>query len=63
MPLIQYLMFLSFLSVCSGIRLRAFGIPAFAVSGGSAVLECDYDLEGLELYSLKWYKNGMEFYR
>ena len=56
-------MFLSFLSVCSGIRLRAFGIPAFAVSGGSAVLECDYDLEGLELYSLKWYKNGMEFYR
>ena len=26
-------------------------------------LRCDYDLEDSELYSLKWYKNGQEFFR
>ena len=24
---------------------------------------CLYDLEGAALYSLKWYKNGREFFR
>ena len=28
-----------------------------------AELSCNYDLEGEELYSVKWYKDGNEFYR
>ena len=27
------------------------------------VLECSYDMEGDKLYSVKWYRNGKEFYR
>ena len=26
-------------------------------------IHCEYDLEGAELYSLKWYKNSAEFFR
>ena len=25
--------------------------------------QCNYDLEGSQLYSVKWYKNGQEFFR
>lgn len=31
--------------------------------GHSVTLGCDYDLEGAPLYSVKWYKDGDEFYR
>lgn len=26
-------------------------------------LRCEYDLDGEELYSVKWYKDGLEFFR
>ena len=26
-------------------------------------LVCNYDMEGDKLYSVKWYRNGQEFYR
>ncbi|PSN57910.1 hypothetical protein C0J52_00242 [Blattella germanica] len=29
----------------------------------SALLQCNYDLDGTRLYSVKWYKDGNEFYR
>lgn len=48
---------------CSSILLRNVGVPSFAVQGKEAVLTCDYDLEGQSLYSVKWYKNGLEFFR
>ncbi len=48
---------------CESILLRDVGVPSFAVQGKEAVLSCDYDLEGQELYAVKWYKNGLEFYR
>lgn len=32
-------------------------------SRDSALLTCDYDLEGADLYSIKWYHNEEEFYR
>ena len=47
----------------NGIELRHVGVPSFAIQGRSAILECDYDLEGQALYSVKWYKNAQEFYR
>ena len=50
-------------SGCDSISLRNLGVPSYAVKGRDAVLECDYDLEGQALYSVKWYKNGLEFYR
>ncbi|XP_054709141.1 uncharacterized protein LOC129218844 [Uloborus diversus] len=31
--------------------------------GHSVWLKCDFDLEGDDLYSVKWYKNHVEFYR
>ena len=31
--------------------------------GETSRLTCDYDLEGDILYSVKWYKNGQEFFR
>ena len=38
-------------------------VPAHRFIGDDAVLTCKYDLEGEELYSVKWYKDGNEFYR
>ena len=31
--------------------------------GDGAWLKCLYEMEGDELYSIKWYHNGHEFYR
>eukprot|EP00095_Tigriopus_kingsejongensis_P008172 maker-scaffold1032_size68796-snap-gene-0.13 protein:Tk08172 transcript:maker-scaffold1032_size68796-snap-gene-0.13-mRNA-1 annotation:"cell adhesion molecule 3 precursor" len=38
-------------------------IPPHAFRGQKAVLRCNYDLEGDDLYSIKWYFNQKEFYR
>jgi hypothetical protein len=46
-----------------GIRLREVAIPPHAIRGQNARLRCLYDMEGDELYSIKWYRNGHEFYR
>ncbi|XP_064455039.1 uncharacterized protein LOC135366292 isoform X2 [Ornithodoros turicata] len=33
------------------------------MSGEPVLLLCEYNLEGAELYSVKWYKDNVEFYR
>lgn len=38
-------------------------IPNHTVRDSSARLECHFDLDGEALYSVKWYKDGNEFYR
>ena len=38
-------------------------VPNQLILGQSATLECNYHLEGSNLYSVKWYKNGEEFFR
>lgn len=38
-------------------------MPTHAREGGVALLGCQYDLEGDPLYSVKWYKDGDEFFR
>ena len=48
---------------CQCILLKDVGVPSFAIQGKEAVLTCDYDLENQDLYAVKWYKNGLEFYR
>ena len=43
--------------------MLGFSVPPQLILGQSASLECNFDLEGSKLYSVKWYKNGQEFYR
>ncbi|CAG9802641.1 unnamed protein product [Chironomus riparius] len=38
-------------------------IPNAIQSGRNAILMCDYELEGDDLYSVKWYKGKREFFR
>ncbi|KAK6636103.1 hypothetical protein RUM43_009755 [Polyplax serrata] len=38
-------------------------VPQAIRKGETAVLMCDFDLEGDSLYSVKWYKGRKEFYR
>lgn len=45
------------------LRLKELRIPTHAVRNQSVKLECDFDLDGETLYSIKWYKDGKEFYR
>jgi len=47
----------------SGLELVKFSIPDHAIQGENVELLCDYDLQGDKLYSVKWYRNGQEFYR
>ena len=54
---------ISLSDVVDSIRLDHVGVPSYAIQGKQAVLECPYDLEGSSLYSVKWYKNGREFFR
>lgn len=45
------------------LAMKGVTVPKQLILGQSATLECKFDLEGSKLYSLKWYKNGEEFYR
>lgn len=45
------------------LRLKEIRIPNHTVRNTTARFECQYDLDGEALYSVKWYKDGNEFYR
>ncbi|XP_050668513.1 uncharacterized protein LOC126967867 [Leptidea sinapis] len=38
-------------------------VPKAVLNGHSAELMCSYELEGAQLYSIRWYRNMIEFYR
>ena len=38
-------------------------VPSHRFVGDRAVLKCVFDLEHEQLYSVKWYKDGHEFFR
>ncbi|XP_057654304.1 uncharacterized protein LOC130892747 [Diorhabda carinulata] len=38
-------------------------VPHFAQAGGNAVLSCNYYIDNLKLYTVKWYKDNKEFFR
>ncbi|GFQ87335.1 uncharacterized protein TNCT_494871 [Trichonephila clavata] len=48
---------------CLGVRFAYLGVPGSVSRGDPIWLDCGYDLEGDELYSVKWYKDNVEFYR
>ncbi|CAK1547725.1 unnamed protein product [Leptosia nina] len=38
-------------------------VPTAVLTGRDAELMCTYELEGAQLYSIRWYRNMIEFYR
>ncbi|GFV72720.1 uncharacterized protein TNCV_1951891 [Trichonephila clavipes] len=56
-------MLLSAVRSCLGVRFAYLGVPGSVSRGDPIWLDCGYDLEGDELYSVKWYKDNVEFYR
>ncbi|KAJ0175689.1 hypothetical protein K1T71_008848 [Dendrolimus kikuchii] len=46
-----------------GVRIVELRVPTHEREGGVALLGCQYDMEGDPLYSVKWYKDGDEFFR
>lgn len=38
-------------------------VPNYTVKDSVVKLECHYDMDDEKLYSVKWYKDGHEFYR
>lgn len=66
MKILQPCSFLFSVLVIAGsqaIRITEQSIPSNAIRGEDVILECLYDLQGDSLYSVKWYRNGQEFYR
>ncbi|UXI19737.1 riboflavin kinase [Sarcoptes scabiei] len=61
---ITFLMIAIFLiESIDSLRITLLDIPSPLVVGESTELTCNYDLEDNVLYSFKWYKDGIEFYR
>ncbi|KAH9416442.1 hypothetical protein DERP_012870 [Dermatophagoides pteronyssinus] len=48
---------------CQTLRIEKFNVPEAISNGSHAILYCDYNLENSELYSVKFYKDYIEFYR
>ena len=48
----------------ASIQLLKLDVPKMAdPRSEKVVLRCEYDLGGEDLYSVKWYKDGAEFFR
>ncbi|KAJ8730906.1 hypothetical protein PYW08_002319 [Mythimna loreyi] len=45
------------------LRLVQLRVPSYKREGGKAMLSCQYDLQGDTLYSVKWFKDNLEFFR
>ncbi|KAM7352819.1 uncharacterized protein ACRADG_005188 [Cochliomyia hominivorax] len=56
-------LFLSILAPCISLTMTEVRIPKHIMRYETATLGCKYDLDGESLYSVKWYKDGFEFYR
>lgn len=47
----------------NALRMVEVRVPNYTVKDNVVRLECYYDMEDEKLYSVKWYKDGHEFYR
>jgi hypothetical protein len=45
------------------LRMTALKIPQHVVLNQTVRMECNFNLDRENLYSVKWYKDGHEFYR
>ncbi|XP_076373895.1 uncharacterized protein LOC143258592 isoform X2 [Tachypleus tridentatus] len=50
-------------SAISGVQIMSLDFPDDIHSGSDLTLRCHYNLEGESLYSVKWYRDDMEFFR
>lgn len=46
-----------------GLRMTALQIPQHVAINQTVKMECNFNLDQELLYSVKWYKDGHEFYR
>ena len=46
-----------------GLRNVHIIVPSAVIKGRNVTLSCFYDMEGEQLYSVKWYLNTLEFFR
>ncbi|CAL1266849.1 unnamed protein product [Larinioides sclopetarius] len=59
----EALWFIIFPVISIGLKITRFEVPSLVVPGDSAILTCFYDLGKEKLYSVKWYKDHVEFFR
>ena len=59
----SFIVIFSFLGTSLALRLKDIDVPPHRVVGEKARLVCKFDMEGDILYSVKWYKDDLEFYR
>ncbi|XP_049826288.1 uncharacterized protein LOC126266430 [Aethina tumida] len=64
-PALLIFAMLLFQRICSSKSLKGMqlNVPRAVRVGHSVTLGCEYDLEEAPLYSVKWYRDGDEFYR
>lgn len=55
--------FLQALVMTKAFRIVMLDVPSPTILGESVELTCSYELDDEQLYSVKWYKNDVEFYR
>ncbi|KAL2716902.1 hypothetical protein V1478_014578 [Vespula squamosa] len=62
-PILLLLLFALGTEEVEALRMLELVIPQYVVRGQNIRLECSFSLDGEILYSVKWYKDGNEFYR
>ncbi|CAG9785550.1 unnamed protein product [Diatraea saccharalis] len=50
-------------TVLASVRITELRVEGHVAEGETALLGCKFDMEDDSLYSLRWYKDGREFYR
>jgi len=50
-------------SCVEALSLSQVNVPPFGLGGQSVELGCEYDTQGDQVYSVKWYKGGLEIFR
>ncbi|XP_022238322.1 uncharacterized protein LOC106478908 [Limulus polyphemus] len=61
--MLSILLWLLFFEGSHSLKLVELNVPEGVARGAPVWMYCGYNLEGDELYSVKWYKNNVEFYR
>lgn len=60
---LHYLLLTTLEAGVLGLRIVSLDVPQRVSVGREVLLKCAYDLEGDLLYSVKWYKDDIEFFR
>lgn len=58
-----FVFFFAALVLTKAFRIVMLDVPSPTTLGESVELTCSYELDDEQLYSVKWYKNEVEFYR